>query len=148
MSLVRREDMGNQIPSQFCGISLIVELDIANVRATERYRYSAPLKSRRGRMAMHLSCKEDYMGSTPFACSMFKRRNLFKSLLGLFLVPNIPIVPRKLETTWSFEAEDLVCLHGEFADSTIVSLMAKEIQEEIDNEMISRMIAESKKMPM
>jgi hypothetical protein len=80
---------------------------------------------------------------------MFKRRNLFKSLLGLFLVPNIPIVPRKLKTTWSFDAEqDLVCLHGEFADSTIVSLMAKEIQEEIDNEMISRMIAESKKMPM
>ncbi len=79
---------------------------------------------------------------------MFKRRNLFKSLIGLFLVPDIPIVPRKLKTTWSFEAEDLVCLHGELADSTIVSLMAKEIQEEIDNEMIDRIIKASKKMPM
>lgn len=80
---------------------------------------------------------------------MFKRRNLFKSLIGLFLVPDIPIVPRKLKTTWSFEAEqDLLCLHGELADSTIVSLMAKEIQEEIDNEMIDRIIKASKKMPM
>ena len=90
-------------------------------------------------MAMHLSCKEDYMGSTPFACSMFKRRNLFKSLLGLFLVPDIPIVPRKLKINWSFEAEqDLLSLHGELANRTMASLMAKEIQEEIDSEMINR----------
>jgi hypothetical protein len=80
---------------------------------------------------------------------MFKRRNLFKSLIGLFLVPNIPIVPRRLKAKWSFEAEqDLLSLHGELADSTIVSLMAKEIQEEIDNEMIDRLIKASKKMPM
>jgi hypothetical protein len=76
---------------------------------------------------------------------MFKRRNLFKSLIGLFLAPDIPIVPRKLKTTWSFEAEqELLSLHGEFADSTIVSLMAKELQEEIDSEMIDRI----RKMPM
>jgi hypothetical protein len=61
---------------------------------------------------------------------MFKRRNLFKSLLGLFLVPDIPIVPRKLKATWSFEAEqDLLSLHGELANRTMASLMAKEIQE-------------------
>jgi hypothetical protein len=70
---------------------------------------------------------------------MFKRRNLFKSLLGLFLVPDIPIVPRKLKINWSFEAEqDLLSLHGELANRTMASLMAKEIQEEIDSEMINR----------
>ena len=76
---------------------------------------------------------------------MFKRRNLFKSLLGLFLVPNIPIVPRKLKTTWSFEAEqDLVCLHGFSIDSALVSSMAEELQKEIDSEMIERI----RKMPI
>ena len=91
------------------------------------------------------------MGSTPFACSMFKRRNLFKSLIGVFLapdipiVPNIPIVPRRLKTTWSFEAEqDLVSLHGFSIDSGLVSSMAEELQKEIDSEMIERI----RKMPM
>lgn len=80
---------------------------------------------------------------------MKNRRNLFKSLIGLFLVPDIPIVPRRLKSKWTFDAEqDLVCLHGKLVDSTLVSLMAKEIQEEIDNEMISRIIKVSKKMPM
>jgi len=60
---------------------------------------------------------------------MFKRRNLFKSLLGLFLAPDIPVVPRKLKTTWSFEAEqDLVSLHGFSIDSGLVSSMAEELQ--------------------
>ena len=76
---------------------------------------------------------------------MFKRRNLFKSFIGLFLVPNIPIVPKKLKINWSLEAEqDLLSLHGELANSTIASLMAKEIQEEIDIEMINRI----RKMPI
>ena len=81
---------------------------------------------------------------------MFNLRNLFKSLLGLFLVPkDLPETPKKLKTNWAFEAEqDLVCLHGEFADREIVALMAAEIQKEIDNERINRMIEEAKKMPV
>jgi len=81
---------------------------------------------------------------------MFNRRNLFKSLLGLFLVPkDLPETPKILKTNWSFEAEqDLLAMHNKFADSTIVSLMAAELQKEIDNQMINRMIKEAKKMPV
>ena len=91
------------------------------------------------------------MSSTLTANSMFKRRNLFKSLIGLFLapdipiVPDIPVVPRRLKTTWSFEAEqDLVSLHGFSIDSALVSSMAEELQKEINSEMLERI----RKMPM
>jgi hypothetical protein len=83
---------------------------------------------------------------------MFKRRNLFKSLLGFLVIPEelpTPNVPRTLKANWTFEAEqDLLALHNEFADSEIVALMAAEIQKEIDSEIINKLIEESKKMPI
>ena len=81
---------------------------------------------------------------------MFNRRNLFKSLLALLIVPkDLPETPKKLKINWSVEAEqDLLALHNKFLETEITSLMAAEIQKEIDNEMINRMIRESKKMPI
>jgi hypothetical protein len=81
---------------------------------------------------------------------MFNRRNLFKSLLALLIVPkDLPETPKKLKINWSFEAEqDLLALHNKSLETEITSLMAAEIQKEIDNEMINRMIRESKKMPI
>lgn len=80
---------------------------------------------------------------------MFNRRNLFKSLLGFLVVPKelpaAPKVQRRLKVNWSIDAEqDLMALHN----SSLASIMAEEIQKEIDNEMINRMIECSKKMPI
>lgn len=84
---------------------------------------------------------------------MFSRRNLFKSLLGFLVVPKelpaAPKVQRRLKVNWSIDAEqDLMAMHNALAESQLAAIMAEEIQKEIDNKMINRMIECSKKMPI
>lgn len=87
---------------------------------------------------------------------MNNRRSFFKSLVGLIVAPKvaealpteapIPSIPvyapmRRLRANWSIEVEqDLMRMHGIDLDAMLLTNMSKAIQEEIDNDMVKKLI--------
>ena len=81
---------------------------------------------------------------------MTSRRSFFRSLIGLVIAPKVvealpvPVAtPRRLATNWSFELEqDLMYMHGINIDAELMRAMSRDIQNEIDSHMITKLSGE------
>jgi hypothetical protein len=82
---------------------------------------------------------------------MTSRRSFFRSLIGLVIAPKVvealpvqSIEPtRRMAINWTIEAEQhLMYMHGINIDAELMRAMSRDIQNEIDSHMITKLSGE------